>query len=125
MQVVLKLVRILTVQKQLHLLSPGMVVLLFSSFPVTTGRTAHWDCAKNTQPVGLLSAGHYCCQAISWLPFINILFSYKQILYMQRNVDVFSCQSAYLAKGFFGFFFLVTSRDVSAFQLREFVCMNG
>lgn len=100
MQFVPKPVRILTVQKQLRLLLPGIFILLFSCH--------HWkDSPLGLLPktVGLLSAGHYCCQAISQLPFINIFFpTNKYYICKEMCTDMlFPARAHIWQKGFFGF----------------------
>lgn len=115
MQFVLKPVRILTVQKQPHLLLPGMFMLLFSFFPVTTGRTAHWDCCpKHTA----------CWPSVSrtlLLPSNQSVAFYKYTFFLQINIIyakkcihtcIFLPERLFRKRIFLAL--LVTSRDVSA-----------
>lgn len=86
--------------------STGMLMLLFSFFPVTTGRTAHWDCC----PKHTYSFLAFCQQdiivakqSVGFL-FINILFSPTNKYYICKEMYIhFSAWTHIWRKDFFGF----------------------
>lgn len=93
-----------------------MLLFLFFLLALLEGQPAG-IVAQHKQPAGLVSEGRYCCQAIRWLPLpsllqINIIYAKKCVHTCIVLPDGKIGKRIFLA-------FLITSKDVSAFQLRE------